>query len=497
MGQLPLFARLAQYGDRTALIAARESVGYGELRARAARVAAELLEKRKDLEGERVALLVPPTPAFVEALLGIWAAGGVAVPLGISHPPPELEYVLEDSGASAVIASAETAERIAGIARERGARLLLPPEDLQGAGEAPSADVEPARPALVLYTSGTTGRPKGVVHSHGGLAAQVESLSGAWGWSAADRILLVLPLHHVHGLVNVVLSALWNGAACAMLPRFEPAGVWEAFTAYRSTLFMAVPTVYAKLVTAWEEHPAEQARWSAGARKLRLMVSGSAALPVSLFRRWREITGHTLLERYGMTEFGMALSNPLHGERVPGTVGVPLPGVRVRIVGDRGDPVPEGEAGELEVQSPGMFAGYWRRPAETRAAFRDGWFRTGDMAICEGGRYRLLGRRNVDIIKTGGYKVSALEIEEVVREHPDILECAVVGIPDAEWGERVCAAVVARGGAMDIEALRRWVAERLAPYKVPSRVCVVEALPRNAMGKVVKSEVRRCVIEAP
>jgi malonyl-CoA/methylmalonyl-CoA synthetase len=219
------------------------------------------------------------------------------------------------------------------------------------------------------------------------------------------------------------------------------------------------------------------------------MMSGSAALPVQTLERWREITGHTLLERYGMTEIGMALANPLHGERRPGFVGVPLPGVETRLVDDQGHPISDGP-GELEVKGPAVFLEYWQRPEESAAAFRDGWFRTGDMAVLEDGSYRLLGRTSVDIIKTGGFKVSALEIEEVLRTHPAVAECAVVGIHDAEWGERVCAAIeLRRDAALALDELQRWARPLLAPYKIPRALCTVDGLPRNAMGKVVKPEV--------
>jgi malonyl-CoA/methylmalonyl-CoA synthetase len=225
---------------------------------------------------------------------------------------------------------------------------------------------------------------------------------------------------------------------------------------------------------------------------MRLMVSGSAALPVSVLAKWRAISGHTLLERYGMTEIGMALSNPLHGERRPGFVGFPLPGVTVRLADDRGRPIEDdGRPGEIEVRGPTVFLEYWRRPDATRQAFRDGWFRTGDVALREDGYYRILGRNSVDIIKTGGYKVSALEIEEVLRTHPALRECTVVGVTDPEWGERVCAAVICRDPeSLTLEALRAWAKERLAPYKVPSRLLVLDALPRNVMGKVTKPAVQ-------
>jgi malonyl-CoA/methylmalonyl-CoA synthetase len=256
-------------------------------------------------------------------------------------------------------------------------------------------------------------------------------------------------------------------------------------------VFTAVPTIYHRLIGAWESASTEtQREWSDGVRRLRLMMSGSAALPVQVLERWREITGHTLLERYGMTEIGMALSNPLTGERRPGFVGSPLPDVEVRLVDEQGSEVETGSPGELEVRGPNVFLEYWRRPEETAQAFRGDWFRTGDLAVLEHGSYRLLGRLSVDIIKTGGFKVSALEIEEILRTHPCIAECAVVGVADDEWGERVSAAVELRDGAsLSLADLQSWAKPRLAPYKIPRDLRPLAALPRNAMGKVTKPEV--------
>ena len=276
-----------------------------------------------------------------------------------------------------------------------------------------------------------------------------------------------------------------------MLPRFDANAVWDCIASANLTLFMAVPTIYTKLIAAWDAASAERREvLSRGCAGMRLMVSGSAALPVSTLLRWKQISGHTLLERYGMTEIGMALSNPLHGDRMPGSVGKPLPDVEVRLVGEDGKLVPPGTAGEIEVRGPGVFREYWRQPEATRSAFRDGWFRTGDTAVVENGIYRILGRTSSDILKTGGHKVSALEIEEVLRQHPAVAECAVVGVPDAEWGERVAAAVVLNERQMlDLPSLRSWALQLLAVHKVPSRLLVLNALPRNAMGKVVKPSV--------
>ena len=345
---------------------------------------------------------------------------------------------------------------------------------------------------MMVYTSGTTGRPKGAVHTHGSVAAMVDGMLAAWAWTADDRIVLVLPLNHVHGIVNVSLCALAAGACCEAPGGFDALQVWGRLASGDVTLFMAVPTIYARLASAWE-HADEATRreWSAGASRLRLMVSGSAALPVSTLDRWREITGHVLLERYGMTELGMVLSNTLD-KRVPGHVGEPMPSVEVRVVDDAGRSVGEEEPGELLVRGPQVFAGYWQRPEDTAAAFSEGWFRTGDVAVRDAGGYRLLGRSSVDIIKTGGEKVSALEIEEVYRTHPDVADCAVVGIADEDWGEQICAAVVpGSGAARDGDALRGWGKQQLAPAKVPRRFVFVDELPRNTLGKVVKAEVRR------
>jgi malonyl-CoA/methylmalonyl-CoA synthetase len=297
----------------------------------------------------------------------------------------------------------------------------------------------------------------------------------------------------VHGIVNVLTCALWSGAACEILPAFDAREVWSRLARGDLTLYMAVPTLYRRLIDAWDgADEATKAAWSAGARRLRLMVSGSAALPVPTLERWEEITGHRLLERYGMTEIGMALSNPLRGERRPGHVGQPLPGVAVRLTDEADAPVTDGRAGQIQVRGPAVFREYWRRPEATAEAFTpDGWFRTGDLAVIENGSYRILGRESVDILKTGGEKVSALEIEAVLRDHALVADCAVVGVPDPEWGERVCAAVVAApGGAPTSDALRAWARERLAPYKVPKEVRVVPELPRNAMGKVTKPDVQ-------
>jgi len=463
---IPLFERARQHGDRRAIIAAEGTFSYRQLLELSAGVAARLLDGADDLREARVAFLIPSGLHYVATQWGVWRAGGIAVPLCTQHPAPELEYVLTDSQASVVIAHPQFEDRLRPIAQKLGLRFLSTGE--AAAGKLP--DLSPERRAMLVYTSGTTSKPKAVVTTHANLEAQISSLVTAWEWMANDLILHVLPLHHVHGIVNVLLCALSAGATCEMMPEFDTEKVWARLASHELTLFMAVPTIYARLA----------AKPRAGDYShIRLMVSGSAALPVSVLERWRELTGHTLLERYGMTETGMILSNPLQGERRPGYVGTPLPGIEVKLVG---------EPAEIWVRGPGVFREYWNKPEATEKAFRDGWFLTGDVAVLEKGMYRMLGRSSIDIIKTGGYKVSALEIEEVLREHPAIKECAVVGVADPEWGERVCVAIV---GKLTLEELREWAKQRLATYKVPSRLVVMDSLPRNAMGKVVKPELAK------
>lgn len=466
---------------------------YGDLLDVSGVAATRLLAGRDDLGDARVCFLVPPGWAYVATQWAVWRAGGHAVPLATSHPPAELAYVLDDAEPEVVVAHPSLAGRVTAVAKARGLSVLQTPALLRKGATARLPDVDEARPAMMLYTSGTTGRPKGVVISHANVRAQVESLTEAWGWTADDHILLHLPLHHVHGIVNILTSALWNGATCEILPRFVSVDVWERLARGEATLYMAVPTVYRRLIDTWEAaDPDTRDAWSAGARACRLMVSGSAALPIPTLERWEELTGHRLLERYGMTEIGMALSNPLDGERRPGHVGAPLPGVEVRLVDDQDHPVADGTAGEIQVRGPTVFSSYWRREEETAAAFtEDGWFRTGDQAVIEEGAYRILGRSSVDILKTGGEKISALEIEDVLRQMDAVADCAVVGVPDPEWGERVCAAVVVRPDRPVTEiAIRTFARERLAPYKVPKDILIVTALPRNAMGKVTKPAVR-------
>ena len=490
---MPIADRLALHGDRLALVDRSGPVTYTQLDAMADAVAEEL-RGRGIGRGAFVAVLCAAGRTWVAAAFGAWRVGAAIVPLESTHPVADLAHPVTDADVAAVLCSTGTVEPAAELAVMAKA-IVIDVDALSAAvpsaGARRTLEFDPVgagADALVVYTSGTTGKPKGVVHTHASVVAQITGMVECWGWSSADRIVGVLPLHHVHGIVNVTLTALWIGAVLEAPGRFDAADVWERFASGEPTLFMAVPTIYARLSTAWEAaDAATRERWRRGATSMRLMVSGSAALPVRTLERWREISGQILLERYGMTEIGMALGNTLD-RRVSGHVGWPFPGVEVRIESpDGGIEIP----GELLVRSSQVFDRYLRRPDATAQSFDDGWFRTGDVALDTPDGFRLLGRASIDIIKSGGEKVSALEIEEEFRTHPTIADCAVVGLDDDEWGQRVAMAWIPTDASIDLgaEELRAWGRERLAPAKVPFDYRRVAELPRNPMGKVVKSEV--------
>ncbi|XP_047702065.1 malonate--CoA ligase ACSF3, mitochondrial isoform X1 [Prionailurus viverrinus] len=526
----PVFSRALAFGDRIALVDQHGRHTYKDLFHHSLRLSRELCRllgcAGGDLQEERVSFMCSNDVSYVVAQWASWMSGGVAVPLYRKHPQAELEYVIRDSRSAVVLAGREYVELLGPVAGRLGVPLLpLPPTVYGAAAEAPGEWRVPEqnwrdRGAMIIYTSGTTGRPKGVLSTHHNIRAMVTGLVHKWAWTKDDVILHSLPLHHVHGVVNKLLCPLWVGATCVMLPEFSAELVWEKLLsseAPRINVFMAVPTIYAKLMDYYDKHftqPHVQDFVRAVCEeKIRLMVSGSAALPLPVLEKWQRVTGHTLLERYGMTEIGMALSNPLTTARTPGSVGTPLPGVEVRIVSE--NPKKEGypyvlhaegneketkvtpgfteKEGELLVRGPSVFREYWDRPEETRNAFTcDGWFKTGDTAVFKDGRYWIRGRTSVDIIKSGGYKISALEVERLLLAHPSITDVAVIGVPDMTWGQRVTAVVTLQEGhSLSHRELKEWARGVLAPYAVPSELLLVEEIPRNQMGKVNKRDLIR------
>jgi malonyl-CoA/methylmalonyl-CoA synthetase len=342
---------------------------------------------------------------------------------------------------------------------------------------------------VIIYTSGTTGRPKGAEITHGNLTSNLQSLHEAWVWQADDILLHVLPIFHVHGLFVALHGALHAGATTLFMREFNAQKTLELLSSGECTVFMAVPTIHKRLLDVPNAGPFNLSR-------VRLITSGSDRLPDEVFTGFQQTFGYTLLERYGMTETGMNCSNPLNGERRIGSVGLPLPGVEVRIVNsESGETLPIGEIGDVQLRGPNIFKGYWNQPDKTSAAFSaDGWFKTGDLGYLEADGYLTLCGRSKDLIISGGLNIYPPEVERVLVEHPAVNACAVIGCPDAEWGEKVTAVVVLeKTESVSGEELIRFCRERLAPYKSPKSIVFKDDLPRNAMGKVQKAELRKVV----
>lgn len=470
---------------------------YANLRQRIDRIASGLMGKSTDLQEERVALFMPASVDYVTTLLGVWRAGGIAVPLNIAAALPEIEYALSCAKVTrlvvAISSPAEALTPLFSLCRGLGITIINVAE-LVSEKILVMPELRIERRAMILFTSGTTNKPKGVVSTHNNIRAQITTLVEAWKWQDDDAIPLFLPMHHIHGIINVLCCALWAGARVTLFPRFDMAGILAQIEERDYSVFMAVPTIYVKIIGEMEKLPEQRRkRINAGFKAMRLNISGSAACPVKLYNQWKELTGQTLLERYGMTEMGMGISNPYHGERRAGAVGVPLPGVEVALFDDEGNII-EGEniPGEIRVRGENVFLEYWENPQATKDSFVEDWFCTGDVAVRETGYYRILGRSSIDIIKSGGYKLSALEIEGTLLTHESIAECAVIGVEDETWGEAVTAFVVLKPEqSLDHAHLKRWCETRMSPYKIPKHLRVLESLPRNAMGKVVKPELKK------
>lgn len=474
----------------------------------ASNAAARVLRARGVAAGARVLLYAGSSLEFVLAYLGALKLGAVCVPANPAYQRAELAWILADAEPLVVVGERAGLERVRALGAP-SVRALL---EIDAAAAAPCPSAAPAGPpsepflravqaastrrlpartapddlALIVYTSGTTGRAKGAMLRHANLEANSDALCAAWRWTADDRLVHALPLFHVHGLCVGLHGALASACETLLLPRFEAAAVLAALACERATLFLGVPTMYARfLECAGAAPPALPA--------MRLFVCGSAPLAPLLARRFRAAFGHEILERYGMTETLITLAQPLDGPRRPGTVGLPVAGVEVRIAGAAGQDAAEGEEGELLVRGPCVGPGYWRDTAATGAAFAAGWFRTGDLARRDArdGLISIVGRAR-ELIISGAFKVHPREVEEALAEHPDVVEAAVFGLPDADLGEAVAAAVVLRPGApRDAGALTAFCRERLASYKKPRSIRFVASLPRNAMGKVLKDRLAR------
>ena len=420
--------------------------------------------------GDRVVSSAGSSLELAAAHLAALRLGLVVVPVNTAYREAEVAHIASDAEPRAAVV--DDGERGAWMRRVAPGEPLLvvgPEVDLPD-GDAPELDgAGPGDLALICYTSGTTGKPKGAMLTHGNLLAGAEAIRLAWRWGEDDVLLLALPLFHIHGLGNGLHGTLLAGGAAVLLPRFDAGELLDAAREHAATVLFGVPTMYARLAASPRV---------AELRALRVLVSGSAPLPPTVFERLAEATGQRVLERYGMTETMMNVSNPYEGERRPGTVGLPLPGVELRLDG-----------GEILVRGPNVFPGYWRNPQATAEAFAEGgWFRTGDLGSLDEAGYLRIEGRSKELIITGGYNVYPREVEELLLRHPAVAEVAVVGTPSEEWGETVTAFVVPAGAPPDPEELLRFAAERLAGFKRPRLLHYVDALPRNALGKVLKHQ---------
>jgi malonyl-CoA/methylmalonyl-CoA synthetase len=479
------------------------AVTYGELEENVRRAMALLAAKGVGA-GDRVAVQLPKCLPFVYLYLAAMRLGAICLPLNTGYPPRELAYFLADAEAKLLFADERSRGDVAPLLPDLPAlaecifldcthAAAALPAPAHPRTHSPAPPLTPDATCLMIYTSGTTGRPKGAELTHGNLTAGLDALHAAWGWREDDRLLHVLPIFHVHGLLVALQGALHAGATTILHAKFDPRRTLQTLQERRCTVFMAVPTIHRRLVDLPDAAAFDLSH-------MRLLTSGSDRLPDDLFAQFRGTFGHTLLERYGMSETIMLLSNPLEGERRVGSVGLPLPGVEVRIV----DPETEtllgdGAVGEVQVRGPNVCKGYWRQPDKTAAAFTpDGWFRTGDLGLRERDGYYTLKGRSKDLIICGGYNVYPPEVELVLAEHPHVAASAVIGCPDNEWGERVTALVVPHPGAsLDEEEIIAFCRARLAHYKAPRQVILMTDLPRNALGKVQKADLRRELCRGP
>jgi malonyl-CoA/methylmalonyl-CoA synthetase len=466
--------------------------------------------------GDRVAIQLSKCLEFILLHLAAIRVGAISLPLNLAYPPDELKYFLEDSGAKLFFSLESSKEKIQSILPDlpglQESIFLNPlePEQFQlqitnyqtpipnyqslkginTSAQSPLPSLHPdTNTAVIIYTSGTTGRPKGAEITHGNLISNLRSLQEAWGWQAEDVLLHVLPIFHVHGLFVALHGALHAGATTLMMREFNAQKTLELLSGEQCTVFMAVPTIHKRLLDVPDADRFDLS-------SVRLITSGSDRLPDEVFTGFQKTFGYTLLERYGMTETGMNCSNPLHGERRMGSVGMPLPGVDVRVVqSETGRVLPTGGIGDVQLRGLNVFKGYWGQPEKTAESFSaDGWFKTGDLGFLDADGYLALCGRSKDLIISGGLNIYPPEVERVIMEHPAVNACAVIGCPDPEWGERVTAVVVLhKPGLVTSDELIRFCRDKLAAYKSPKSILFREDLPRNAMGKVQKAELRKDV----
>ncbi len=459
--------------DTVALEFREQIFTFGELDSRSNRLA-RLLSQKGLSTGDRLCVYLVNSVEMIDIYLACVKLGVIFVPINILYRDREISHILSDADPRALVTDAGIGTEVPIWTPADLVREAADIEDLR-----PVVDLDGDSPVGIIYTSGTTGTSKGAVLTHNNFAANTVNLLACWRISADDRFLLALPLFHVHGLGNGLHCWLVSGCRMRLLERFEHQTAAAEFLDFRPTLFFGVPTIYVRLLAVDREIAREIGGF------MRLFVSGSAPLPAQIFEEFRELFGHTILERYGMSETIMNISNPYEGERRAGTVGFPLPGVSVRLLNHELQPVSDGETGELYLRGPNIFAGYWKREDATREAFVDGYFKTGDLATRSPDGYFTLSGRKSDLIISGGFNIYPREIEEFLQEQAEIAEAAVVGLPDRMRGE-VPVAYVVMVAEIDMGAIEARCREKLASFKIPRAFITVEKLPRNAMGKIQK-----------
>ena len=463
---------------------------------RATAMMANLLASLKLPAGARVAVQVEKSVEAMMLYLATLRAGYVFLPLNTAYQSAEIEYFIGNAEPSVVVCTSRNFGWVSKIAFKAGTRHVFTLDDdrtgslLERAAHCSDKHTPAVKKAddmaAILYTSGTTGRSKGAMLTHGNLLSNAKVLKDYWGWKKGDVLIHALPIFHVHGLFVALHGALLNGSKMIWLAKFDPKVVMRKLP--EATVFMGVPTLYVRLL-------AEPGLDRDAVRNMRLFIAGSAPLLIETFTEWQERTGHTILERYGMSETAMLTSNPYdpkQGERRGGTVGFPLPGVGLRVRDDKGQTCPTGEIGGIEVKGPNVFKGYWRMPEKTKEEFTsDGWFRTGDVGKVDERGYVTIVGRSKDLIISGGYNVYPAEIEGYINEMPGVAESALVGVPHPDFGEVGVAVVIAKPGAkLDADGIVAALKQKLANFKIPKRCFVVDELPRNTMGKVQKNLLR-------
>ncbi|MCI5055711.1 MAG: acyl-CoA synthetase [Flavobacteriales bacterium] len=462
-----------------------DSLSYCELNNKASNLSSKINGQRN------VLLLVQPGVQYSIGFMAILKAKCAVVPLSPDHTFREWKYIADDTEAALLIYDKQNFNEQLVQYSKKSLCIDDMNLDLESGPNDQVHKIQPKDNALILYTSGTSGKPKGVPLSYQNLDATIKGLSEAWAWSENDVILNVLPMHHTHGILNIFLCALTNSALCEFSPKAKPSKILDKLRSKKFTVFMAVPTIYNRLIQEIEKENYNSNGLKNDLNAMRLMVSGSAALPVRVLEKWKRLSGHFLLERYGMTEIGMALSNDYLGERVAGSVGKPLPGVSIRLINEDGEAIDkENVSGEIQIKGTNVFKGYLNNPEATQKSFTpDGWFKSGDIAFRQNERYFIMGRRSIDIIKSGGYKISALEIENCLLEHELISEAAIIGVEDEDWGEKIVAYLVVKKSLKD-QDLKSWCKNKMATYKVPKAFVETSRFPKNAMGKVQKKELK-------